>query len=283
MKVSIITASYNYAQYIEEAIKSVISQSYQDWELLIVDDGSSDNSVEIIKQYCEKDGRIKLFQHENGQNKGLKETILLGLSHATGDWVAFLESDDVLLADNLQKKVEIIKKYPYVKLIFNKMSYLCETPESKKPKKFHDKHQRRLAKMHFPRNMFYNFYVRNMILSFSCVMVEAKALNAADFDTTNDILLDWWLWISLSQKNDFYYVDEELTAWRLHEKSYISQNDAKKRHLIPRKAYFKIFKKTLNPKILVNALFSEVLIMFYAFCRNVRYRFNFFSKNNNKN
>lgn len=260
MKISVITASYNYAQYIEEAINSVINQSYQDWELIIVDDGSSDNSVEIIKQYCQKDSRIKLFQHEGGQNKGLKDTILLGLSYATGDWVAFLESDDVFAPENLQKKLEVIEKHPDVKLVFNKMNYFTETPESKNQIKFHDKKQRRLARMRFPQNMFYQFYVRNMILSFSCVMVEIKTLKGADFNTPNDIMFDWWLWINLSYENDFYYLDEELTAWRLHDKSYISQNDAKKRHSLPRKAYFKRFKSTKNFKILFYIAISEFLI-----------------------
>lgn len=282
MKISVITASYNYAQYIEEAINSVINQSYQDWELIIVDDGSSDNSVEIIKSYCEKYSRIKLFQHEGGQNKGLKETLLLGISHATGDWIAFLESDDIFAFENLRKKVEIIEKYPKVKLIFNKMNYLTETEESKNLIKFHDKKQRKLSKMRFPQNMFYQFYVRNMILSFSCVMIEAKTLKNADFDTPNDIMIDWWLWINLAYENDFYYLDEELTTWRLHDKSYISQNDYNTRYNLPRYAYLKRFKQTLNPLILVNAIISEILIVLYAIWRNVKCRFNFFSNNNKK-
>lgn len=302
MKISVITASYNYAQYIAEAINSVINQTYQDWELIIVDDGSSDNSVEIIKSYCEKDGRIKLFQHEGGQNKGLKETLLLGISHATGDWIAFLESDDIFIPENLQKKIEIIENAKCkvqsakchcekpclqgeeaiqkkiedgnksIGLVFNKMGYLCETEESKKQIQFHDKKQRKLAKMHFPKNMFYQFYVRNMILSFSCVMVNAQALKNADFDTPNDIMIDWWLWINLAYENDFYYLDEELTTWRLHDKSYISQNDYNTRYNLPRKAYLKRFKQTLNPLILVNSLISEVLIVLYAIWRKVKNR-----------
>lgn len=287
MKISVITASYNYAQYIEEAINSVISQAYRDWELIIVDDGSNDNSVEIIKSYCEKDSRIKLFQHEGGQNKGLKQTLLLGISHATGAWIAFLESDDIFAPENLRKKVEIIEDVKMqrckdAKLIFNKMNYLCETEESKNQIKFHDKKQRKLAKMCFPQNMFYQFYVRNMILSFSCVMVEAQMLKNADFDTPNDIMIDWWLWINLAYENDFYYLDEELTTWRLHEKSYISQNNYNTRYNLPRCAYFKRFKQTLNPSILINALISEVLIMLYAIWRNVKYRFNFFSHDSKK-
>lgn len=92
--ISIITASYNYENYIKETIESVLNQTYTNWELIIVDDGSKDNSVEVIKSYCEKDSRIKLFQHEGGVNKGLAETIKLGISKAQGEWIAFLESDD---------------------------------------------------------------------------------------------------------------------------------------------------------------------------------------------
>ena len=119
MKVSIITASYNYEKYIEETIQSVIQQTYTDWELIIVDDGSSDNSIKIIKKFCEKDNRIKLYTHENNQNKGLKETLLLGISKAQSNWVVFLESDDLITADYLKKKIDIIQKYPQVGLIFN--------------------------------------------------------------------------------------------------------------------------------------------------------------------
>jgi len=72
-KFSIIMASYNYAGYISQGIESVINQTYQNFELIIVDDGSVDNSVEIIKSYCEKDNRIKLYCHN--KNRGLSKQI----------------------------------------------------------------------------------------------------------------------------------------------------------------------------------------------------------------
>lgn len=226
MKISIITANYNYAQYIEEAINSVISQAYQDWELIIVDDGSSDNSVEIIKSYCEKDSRIKLFMHDDESNKGLKESILLGLQHASGDWIAFLESDDLLAPKNLEEKVAIINQHPEVKLIFNKVKFLAE--EKRKQQKIYTKIQEKLSKMKFPKIMFFDFSVDNRILTFSCAMVESSILKQADFNTPVDSSLDRWLWIHLAYKNDFYYINEELTSWRLHSNSYIKR-DTKRR------------------------------------------------------
>ena len=69
IKVSIITASYNYQDYVKETIESVMAQTYPHWEMVIVDDGSKDNSVEVIKSYCSKDERIKLYQHEVAHNQ----------------------------------------------------------------------------------------------------------------------------------------------------------------------------------------------------------------------
>lgn len=262
MKISIITANYNYAQYIEEAIDSVLNQTYQDWELIVIDDGSSDNSVEIIKPYCEKDSRIRLIQ--NLENKGLKESIMLGLEHATGDWIAFLESDDVFEPDNLEKKIETIKKNPDIKLVFNKVKFLSE--EKRKQKKAYEKTQEKLSKMYFPINMFYDFAVDNMILTFSCVMVESKTLKETDFNTPVDSSLDRWLWIHLAQKNDFYYIDEELTKWRLHSGSYIKRDKKPKLYFPQIIAYFDILKKDkklcLLPFILCSficSLFSKLL------------------------
>lgn len=115
MKISIVTASYNYENYIKETIKSVLNQTYQDWELIIIDDCSSDNSVNVIKSF--QDDRIKLFV--NKQNLGLAKTLKLGIEKATGDWIVFLESDDLITSDYLAKKVQIIQKHKNINLIFN--------------------------------------------------------------------------------------------------------------------------------------------------------------------
>jgi len=261
MKISIITASYNYAQYLEEAIDSVINQSYQDWELIVVDDCSSDDSVEIIKSYCEKDSRIMLV--EQSENKGLKETLLLGLSHASGEWVAFLESDDFLAPDNLSKKVEIIQKYPEIKLIFNKVNFLREGRDKFQSGIF-EKTQRDLSKMTFPKNMFKDFYINNKILTFSCVMVEANTLKNANFNSPVDTLLDWWLWIHLAYKNSFYYVDKELTSWRLHEKSYVQKGKKPILYFVQVQAYRDVYLNSERPLWLLLFILCSSLKLFFV-------------------
>lgn len=117
--VSIITASYNYEDYIKDTIESVINQTYENWELIIVDDGSTDNSVEVIKSYCEQDNRIKLYQHENGLNRGLPETLKLGISKANGEWISFLESDDKYMPEYLEEKIKVIENNPETEFIYS--------------------------------------------------------------------------------------------------------------------------------------------------------------------
>lgn len=102
--VSIITPSYNCAQFIGETIESIQSQTYTNWELLITDDCSSDNSRDIIKCYAEKDSRIKLLVLE--KNSGAGVTRNNSIKAAKGQYIAFCDSDDRWYPDKLEKQLE---------------------------------------------------------------------------------------------------------------------------------------------------------------------------------
>lgn len=243
MKISIITASYNYANYIAETIQSVLNQTYQDWEMLIIDDGSTDNSIEVIQKYCEKDSRIKLYTHENNTNKGLKQTLLLGISKAQSDWIVFLESDDLIKEDYLEKKVAIAQKYPDLGIIFNDVELFGDKERIKFSTPPFTKSHNELIQNSFPRNIFREMNVSNRILTFSTVMVKKSILLPEYFDTPIDKLLDWWLYIHLTYKNEVYYIPEKLTKWRLHKGSYITQNQGTKFHFIQIHAYIDIYNK----------------------------------------
>lgn len=109
--VSIIMPNYNCEKYIEETINSVINQTYTNWELLIVDDCSTDNSVEIIKSFMEKDERIKLLVNE--KNSGAAASRNWALREAKGKWIAFLDSDDLWVADKLEKQIKFMEDNGY--------------------------------------------------------------------------------------------------------------------------------------------------------------------------
>ena len=110
-KVSIIMPVYNSEKYIVDSIESVLKQTYSNWELLLVDDGSSDGSLEIIKKYAKVDQRIVVLQHDN--NKGLPTARNTGIEKATGKYLAFLDSDDLWAEEKLEMQTSFMIKNDY--------------------------------------------------------------------------------------------------------------------------------------------------------------------------
>lgn len=109
--VSIITPTFNCGRFIERSIQSVLSQTYSDWELVISDDCSTDNTFEVIKPYIESDKRIKYIK--NKKNSGAAITRNNALREAKGHWIAFLDSDDLWAPTKLEKQIKFMEENGY--------------------------------------------------------------------------------------------------------------------------------------------------------------------------
>lgn len=107
--ISIITPVYNVDEFIVETIESVLKQTYSNWELLLIDDGSTDNSAELCKQYADSDSRIKYFHKVNGGQASARN---LGIENALGEYVTFLDSDDLYCKDKLEQHFKDLINYP---------------------------------------------------------------------------------------------------------------------------------------------------------------------------
>jgi glycosyltransferase involved in cell wall biosynthesis len=225
-RVSVVTASYNYADYIRETIESVINQTYDNWELIIVDDGSRDNSVDVIKEYCKKDSRIKLFTHPNNENLGLKDTLLLGVKEAKGEWIAFLESDDIFKENALEEKVKVADSNPDVKIVFSDVEMFGDEEAVGKLNQYLEKSRCFLCKKgHFEKDDLDFIVNRNFVPTFSCVMAKREKLLELDYETPVKQCLDIFLWAQFAAE-DFYYINQKLTKWRMHRESYINSADS---------------------------------------------------------
>lgn len=266
MKISIITASYNYENYIKETVQSVLSQTYNDWEMIIVDDCSTDNSIDVIKSY--NDNRIKLFVNEN--NLGLKETLKRGIKEASSDWIVFLESDDVLAPDYLAKKVEIAQKYNDINLIFNDCEFFGDEERVKAFEHALKKTRSLLQNQSYPKKMLYDFYQSNKIFTFSSVMAKRSHLLKINFNPKLDYLIDWHLWIQLSSLGKFYYLPEKLTKWRLHKNSYINSSTYKSPFDLQAASYIEVFKSKKDIGILLFILISHPLWYARKYKRELR-------------
>lgn len=104
--VSVITPVFNAADYLAQTIESVLRQTYAEWELILIDDGSEDDSLKIALSYEAKDNRIKVIRKAN--NTGMAEAINSGCSEACGQYIAFLDSDDIWLPEKLENQVRFM-------------------------------------------------------------------------------------------------------------------------------------------------------------------------------
>src|SRR5690606_30251642 len=113
MKVSIITPSYNSAQYIVRTIDSILAQTYRNWELLVIDDCSTDNSRDVIQKYMDNDSRIRLISLN--ENSGAAVARNTGIRNASGRFIAFLDSDDTWHPEKLDKQINFMlsNHYPF--------------------------------------------------------------------------------------------------------------------------------------------------------------------------
>jgi glycosyltransferase involved in cell wall biosynthesis len=123
-RVSIVTPFLNAGPFIEESITSVIAQTYHDWELLLVDDGSTDASTAIALKYAAAyPDKVRYLSHEQRQNRGASASRNLAARHARGEYLAFLDADDVYLPRKLEVKVPILDAHPEVGMLYAATEY----------------------------------------------------------------------------------------------------------------------------------------------------------------
>src|SRR6185295_16519519 len=126
-KLSIITPSFNQAQFIEETILSVLDQNYENLEYIVIDGGSTDNSVDIIKKY---ESRIAYWISEKDQ--GQAHALNKGLARATGDIVAYLNSDDLYLPEAFARVIEYFNQHPQCQWLCGDTVVFGEPPEPRR-------------------------------------------------------------------------------------------------------------------------------------------------------
>jgi glycosyltransferase involved in cell wall biosynthesis len=211
--VSVIMPNYNCEKYIDETIQSVLAQTYTNWELLIVDDCSKDNSVEIIKSYQAKDDRIKLLINE--KNSGAAASRNWALRDAKGKWIAFLDSDDLWLPEKLEKQIAFMENNNY-HFSFSKYSQIDENSTDLNttiigPKKI------------TKRKMKYCCCYMGCLT----VMYDAEVVGVIQIDNTILKRNDDAMWLKVGKVADAYYLDEMLAKYRVRKGSISHQGKLK--------------------------------------------------------
>lgn len=198
--VSVVMPAYNAAPYIEAAITSVLRQTYTDWELLVVNDCSKDDTAPIVRRLAEEDRRIVFL--ENEANRGVSYTRNYAISQAKGEWIAFLDSDDLWREDKLEKQMALMSQHPEGVLFYTASAFITFDNQP----------------LHYvmpaEEQMTYRMLLRRNLLSCSSVLVRKDVMERVKMghDKMHE---DYSAWLTiLKQYPCAYGVNEPLLIYR---------------------------------------------------------------------
>lgn len=208
--VSVIIASYNHEKFVEECIQSVLNQTFQDFEIIITDDGSSDRTVEIIESFS--DPRIKLFKHP--KNRGAVIATNNCFLHSSGKYIANLSSDDAWYPEKLETQVKFLEQHPETAIVFGKVDWVDESGEiitgENKPYLEVFNVQNR-SRFEWSRHFFYKgnaLCAPSSLIRRECIP-EVGLLNPAFAN-----LPDFDLWVRICLKHNIKILDQKLVRFR---------------------------------------------------------------------
>ena len=198
--VSIITPTYNASRFITETIHSVKKQTYTNWEMIIVDDCSTDNTVDIVKQEMEHDSRIKLFELK--ENSGPAIARNRAITAAKGTYLAFLDSDDLWLPQKLERQIAFMEKN---NLAFSYTDYRIMNEDGEKTN----------VVFQVPPMLEYKSLLKNTMIGTLTVLLDKRKIGVVQMPLHRDCSEDYGLWLSILSKGIHAYgLNEELAIYR---------------------------------------------------------------------
>ena len=213
-KVTVWLTSYNHAKYLRTCIESVLGQTYQHFQFYIVDDCSTDDSWNIIREYAEKDGRITTIRHErNWGGSGFDKYF----NNLPGEYIAIIHSDDVWESNKLEKQVEILDNNRKVEACFTHVKLINDNNEEFNNNLhqlnilFEQKNRSRYEWLH------YFFYFRNCLCHPS-LLIRKNAYKTYNLFTRElHGYPDFCKWIRICMNAEIYIIQEKLTRFRIHD------------------------------------------------------------------
>jgi glycosyltransferase involved in cell wall biosynthesis len=204
-KISVIIPTYNGEKYISQAINSVLAQTYKDYEIIVVDDGSTDATWQILGTYGQK---IRTFSKPNGGPGSARN---LGIRNAAGSYLAFLDQDDEWLPDRLAAEVDILDKRPEVALVFADAN-ICSAEGAITGTTFSYVKPRR-------GKIFKQLYRNNFIANLTVLVRKSCFVELGELDQSGRMMIsdDYNMWLRIAAHYPVEYVDRPLARYRIHQ------------------------------------------------------------------
>lgn len=207
MLVSVIIPCYNQGKYLSDALNSILNQTYANWECLIVDDGSTDNTQKIAKDWVKKDNRFVYLQKENG---GVSSARNYGIKKAKGNYLQFLDCDDLLASKKLELSLAQIDlpENKDIKMVISNFQMISEDLKEISPP-FCDLTKNSLT--------FENFLFNFFSIQIQCGFFEVSLFKSIRFPENLSAQEDWIVWIKiLKLKRSFVFIDLPLATYRIN-------------------------------------------------------------------
>lgn len=204
-KVSVVIPAFNASLFLDEAITSVIGQSFRDFEIVVVDDGSVDETRQVAERYPE----VKYLYQQNRGESGARNT---GIGHAEGCYLAFLDADDSFLPEKLEFQVSLLDRHPGIAIVYSDVN-LCNASGTVR-----GLFSRQVCQPERDSSRVFQRLVRGNFLTVNSVLVRRKVLDQVGlFDESIHTFPDWDLWLRIAAEHEFSYIDLPLANYRIHE------------------------------------------------------------------
>lgn len=204
--VSVVMPVYNSERYIAEAIESILNQTYKNFEFIIIEDGSTDRSVEIIKRYAKKDKRIRLIR--NKENLRICKTLNKGIKLSKGEYIARMDSDDISYPLRLEKQVKFMEENKEVSVLGGWIKIIDIINGEEYVRRYSGKDSQ------LKKDIFFFSPFAHPV-----VMIRKDSLRVLKYDSDYPNSQDLDLWFKLGERGKFSNIQEVLLDYRIHEKS----------------------------------------------------------------
>jgi len=217
-KISAIIPTYNRASYIRDAIESVLAQTYPIYEIIVVDDGSTDNTSEIIRLYGDK------IRYSWQQNSGPGAARNSGIKAAKGDYIAFLDSDDIWVQNKTKIQMEFVGRHPHLDIVFGDMANFSETEDNNMPEIKNPKiHDYLIAHSSYIEQIFDCLIMVNLIPTPTVICKRACISQIGFFNEKLKIAEDYDFWLRAAARNCcFGFINAVLVKRRRHDDNLVN-------------------------------------------------------------
>lgn len=209
--VTVTICTYNGERFLAATLESVLQQTLLDLEVVIVDDGSKDGTVALVKKYRQRDPRIRLFERENS---GLPASRNFAFSQARGEWIAIIDQDDLCYPTRLARQLEVAGKYPTAGLVFCDTDHIDELDAVVGS----HLHSYSLPDSFIPKGVAGHLLIQQgcYVDSEACFLRNSTVKSLGLLDESLRYACDYEYFIRVGLHFDFAYTREKLAAWRIH-------------------------------------------------------------------